>query len=188
MSVSEFTQQDYDLIARDFADLKEAAIKRCSNSSEIDVIQRAFEFANAAHKNVRRRSGEPYMIHPIAVAKIVVSDIGLGYKSITAALLHDVVEDTDFTVEDISRMFGEKIASLVDGLTKIKTVLDNQDKNHLGGDVYIQSLQALEIIISVLVSRSILPVHKIIVKCNRMRHKTECCKLDAQSVGHGGLA
>ena len=142
MSVSEFTQQDYDLIARDFADLKEAAIKRCSNSSEIDVIQRAFEFANAAHKNVRRRSGEPYMIHPIAVAKIVVSDIGLGYKSITAALLHDVVEDTDFTVEDISRMFGEKIASLVDGLTKIKTVLDNQDKNHLGGDVYIQSLQA----------------------------------------------
>lgn len=142
MSVSEFTQQDYDLIARDFADLKEAAIKRCANQSEIDLIQKAFDFANEAHKNVRRRSGEPYMIHPIAVAKIVISDIGLGYKSITAALLHDVVEDTDFTVDDISRLFGEKVASLVDGLTKIKTVLDNQDKNHIGGDVYVESIQA----------------------------------------------
>lgn len=142
MSISEFTQQDYDLIARDYADLKEAAIKRCTNPSEVDVIQKAFDFANEAHKNVRRRSGEPYMIHPIAVAKIVVSNIGLGYKSITAALLHDVVEDTAFTVEDISRLFGEKIASLVDGLTKIKTVLDNQDKNHQDDDIYIQSIQA----------------------------------------------
>lgn len=142
MSISEFTQQDYDLIARDYADLKEAAIKRCTNSSEVEVIQRAFDFANEAHKNVRRRSGEPYMIHPIAVAKIVVSNIGLGYKSITAALLHDVVEDTAFTVEDISRLFGEKIASLVEGLTKIKTVLDNQDKTHQDDDIYIQSIQA----------------------------------------------
>lgn len=142
MSVSEFTQQDYDLIARDYADLREAAVKRCANASEIEVVQKAFDFANEAHKNVRRRSGEPYMIHPIAVAKIVVSDIGLGYKSISAALLHDVVEDTAFTVDDIRRLFGEKIASLVDGLTKIKTVLDNQGKSHPNGDVYSQSLQA----------------------------------------------
>ena len=142
MSISVFTQEDYDQIARDYADLKEAAIKRCSNDFEIEQIQKAYEFANEAHKNVRRRSGEPYMLHPIAVAKIVVSDIGLGYKSIVAALLHDVVEDTAFTVEDISRLFGAKIASLVDGLTKIKTVLDNHEKNISDDAEYSRSMQA----------------------------------------------
>ncbi|MCR5244233.1 MAG: hypothetical protein K6C37_05790, partial [Bacteroidales bacterium] len=74
MSYSEFTPKDYEVIEREFADLKEAARKRCRQESEMDFIQRAFEFANEAHKNVRRRSGEPYMLHPIAVAKIVVSD------------------------------------------------------------------------------------------------------------------
>ena len=122
MPVSEFTKDDFDIIARDYADLKEAARKRCANQKELDVVQKAFDFANEAHKGVRRRSGEPYILHPIAVAKIVVSNIGLGYKSIAAALLHDVVEDTEYTVEDISNLFGEKIASLVEGLTKIKTV------------------------------------------------------------------
>ena len=128
MAISEFTQQDYAVIARDYADLKEAARKRCANQSELDMVQKAFEFANEAHKGVRRRSGEPYILHPIAVAQIVVSNIGLGYKSICAALLHDVVEDTDYTVDDIRNIFGAKIASLVEGLTKIKTVLDNEDK------------------------------------------------------------
>ena len=126
--ISEFTQQDYEVIARDYADLKEAARKRCQDESELEIIQKAFEFANEAHKGVRRRSGEPYILHPIAVAKIVVSNIGLGYKSIVAALLHDVVEDTDYTVDDLSNLFGDKVATLVDGLTKIKTVLDNEDK------------------------------------------------------------
>ena len=128
MSVSEFTQKDFDIIARDYADLKEAARKRCANREELAVVQKAFDFANEAHKGVRRRSGEPYILHPIAVAKIVVSNICLGYKSIAAALLHDVVEDTDYTVDDIKKLFGSKIASLVDGLTKIKVVLDNEDK------------------------------------------------------------
>ena len=126
--ISEFTQQDYQVIARNYADLKEAARKRCADVNEIEVVQKAFDFANQAHKGVRRRSGEPYILHPIAVAKIVVSNIGLGYKSIVAALLHDVVEDTDYTVDDIRNLFGDKVASLVDGLTKIKTVLDNEDK------------------------------------------------------------
>ena len=117
--ISEFNQNDYEVIARDYASLKEAAMKRCADLSELDVVQKAFEFANQAHKGVRRRSGEPYILHPIAVAKIVVSNIGLGYKSISAALLHDVVEDTDYTVDDIRNLFGDKIASLVDGLTKI---------------------------------------------------------------------
>ncbi len=127
-SFSEFSQQDFEVIARDYAGLKEAARKRCGDPAELDVIQKAFEFANEAHKGVRRRSGEPYILHPIAVAKIVVSNIGLGYKSIVAALLHDVVEDTHYTVEDLRSLFGDKVATIVEGLTKIKTVLDNEDK------------------------------------------------------------
>ena len=129
MSFSEFTQQDHEVIARDYADLKEAAMRRCANQGEMDVVQKAFEFANEAHKGVRRRSGEPYILHPIAVAKIVVTNIGLGYKSIAAALLHDVVEDTAYTVDDIRNLFGDRIALLVDGLTKIKVVLDNDAKS-----------------------------------------------------------
>ncbi len=127
-SISEFTQQDHEIIAREYADLKESARKRCAGQSELDIIQKAFDFANEAHKGVRRRSGEPYILHPIAVAKIVVSNIGLGYKSIVAALLHDVVEDTTYTVDDIRSLFGDKVATIVEGLTKIKTVLDNEDK------------------------------------------------------------
>ena len=126
--ISEFTAQDHEVIARDYADLLEAARKRCSDAKELEMIQKAFDFANEAHKGVRRRSGEPYILHPIAVAKIVVSNIGLGYKSIVAALLHDVVEDTDYTVDDLRSLFGDKVATLVEGLTKIKTVLDNEDK------------------------------------------------------------
>ena len=126
--ISEFTPHDHEVIARDYADLKEAARKRCSDPEELAIIQKAFEFANEAHKGVRRRSGEPYILHPIAVAKIVVSNIGLGYKSIVAALLHDVVEDTDYTVDDLKNLFGDKVATLVEGLTKIKTVLDNENK------------------------------------------------------------
>ena len=126
--ISKFSQKDMEVIAREYADLKEAARKRCADASELDVVQKAFEFANEAHKGVRRRSGEPYILHPIAVAKIVASDIGLGYKSIVAALLHDVVEDTSYTIDDLRSLFGDKVSTLVDGLTKIKTVLDNEDK------------------------------------------------------------
>ena len=84
-----------------------------------DIIDKAFNFAKEAHRGVRRLSGEPYIMHPIAVAQIACEEIGLGSTSICAALLHDVVEDTDYTVEDISNIFGEKIAQIVDGLTKI---------------------------------------------------------------------
>ncbi len=142
MSFSQFTEQDYELIRQSYAQLKAAAEKRCANQQELDVVQKAFDFANEAHKNVRRRSGGPYIIHPIEVAKIVVSDIGLGYKSIAAALLHDVVEDTDYTVDDIRKLFGDKIASLVDGLTKIKNVLDNEDRSKKLNDANAKSLQA----------------------------------------------
>ncbi|MBO4768449.1 MAG: bifunctional (p)ppGpp synthetase/guanosine-3',5'-bis(diphosphate) 3'-pyrophosphohydrolase, partial [Bacteroidales bacterium] len=121
---STFTEEDYQLIEQNFSGLRDSSRKRCANRKEYETVLKAFDFANDAHKNVRRRSGDPYILHPIAVAKIVVDEIGLGYKSISAALLHDVVEDTDFTVDDIRRNFGDKIASLVDGLTKIKTALD----------------------------------------------------------------
>ncbi len=90
-----------------------------NHRKKVDIIKRAFNFAREAHKGVRRRSGEPYILHPIAVAKIANQEIGLGSTSICAALLHDVVEDTEYTVEDIEAHFGKKIAQLVAGLTKI---------------------------------------------------------------------
>ena len=86
---------------------------------KVDIITKAFNFAKQAHKGVRRLSGEPYILHPIAVAQIACEEVGLGSTSICAALLHDVVEDTDYTTEDIENIFGTKIAQIVDGLTKI---------------------------------------------------------------------
>lgn len=89
-------------------------------------IEKAFRFANAAHDGIRRKSGEPYIIHPIAVAKIVAKDIGLGATSIVAAILHDVVEDTEYRLSDIESMFGEKVARIVDGLTKLSGDIDSR--------------------------------------------------------------
>ena len=86
---------------------------------KVDIITKAFHFARQAHKGVRRLSGEPYIMHPIAVAQIACEEVGLGSTSICAALLHDVVEDTDYTTEDLANIFGPKIAQIVDGLTKI---------------------------------------------------------------------
>ena len=140
MSFSEFSEHDYQLIDEEYNSLREIAHSRCRNEKEVETVRKAYDFANNAHKNVRRRSGEPYIIHPMEVAKIVISEIGLGYKSICAALLHDVVEDTSYTVEDIRNLFGDKIAALVDGLTKIKTVLDNEDRK--GSQFGTESLQA----------------------------------------------
>lgn len=139
MSFSKFTIKDYTAIKKAWQQLESQARSRCRNPKEFEVVCKAFDFANRAHRHVRRRSGEPYIIHPIEVAGIVVGDIGLGYKSISAALLHDVVEDTDYTVEDIRVQFGDKIASLVEGLTKIKTVLDNEDRR---GGMISESIQA----------------------------------------------
>ncbi|MEQ1552989.1 MAG: bifunctional (p)ppGpp synthetase/guanosine-3',5'-bis(diphosphate) 3'-pyrophosphohydrolase [Ferruginibacter sp.] len=89
------------------------------------LLRNAFEMAADAHKTMRRKSGEPYILHPLAVAMICVQEIGLGVRSTICALLHDTVEDTDITIEDVQREFGSEIAKIVDGLTKISTVLDN---------------------------------------------------------------
>lgn len=98
---------------------------RCSPEGK-KLIERAFKVSYEAHRSMRRKSGEPYIIHPLAVARIVSEEIGLGAKSISCALLHDVVEDTHYTLEDMERMFGEKISSIIDGLTKISGVFDNE--------------------------------------------------------------
>ena len=112
------TKAEERLIQDYFDDLLKACDRKVSDEGKIR-IQKAFEFANNAHAGVKRKSGEPYIIHPLAVAKIVVEEIGLSATSIIAALCHDVVEDTDYTLEDISNLFGEKVASIVDGLTKL---------------------------------------------------------------------
>jgi len=117
------TEEEKLLIQSHFEDLLRNC-PRCSSEEDIKLITKAFNLANEAHKGVRRKSGEPYILHPIAVAKIVSQEIGLGAKAIACALLHDVVEDTDYTIEDIERIFGKKIASIIDGLTKITEVFD----------------------------------------------------------------
>ena len=118
------------MIAQKWQELQDACNehKVCRREGDWDFIKRAFFLAKEAHKGVRRRSGEPYIIHPIEVALIAVREIGLGKKSVVAALLHDVVEDTEYTVEDIERLFSPKIASMVDGLTKMAGVF-NADSN-----------------------------------------------------------
>ena len=109
---------DEQMIQDGFNDLLQDYLNS-NHRRKVERITKAFNFAKQAHDGVKRRSGEPYIMHPIAVAKIVCSEMGLGSTSICAALLHDVVEDTEYTVEDIRNMFGDKIAQIVDGLTKI---------------------------------------------------------------------
>ena len=112
------TEAEDRIIEEAFRDVLDGYLKS-NHRKKVEIIERAFRFAREAHKGIRRRSGEPYILHPIAVAKIASQEIGLGSTSICAALLHDVVEDTDYTVEDIEQNFGKKIAQLVEGLTKI---------------------------------------------------------------------
>jgi len=111
LAEEEIIQQEFEALLDDY--------RNTNHRQKIEIITKAFNFANAAHKGIKRRSGEPYILHPLAVARIVVREIGLGSTSICSALLHDVVEDTDYTVEDIENLFGPKIAQIVDGLTKI---------------------------------------------------------------------
>ena len=117
------TAQEEASIRERFDDML-AHCTRIKGEEDRRVIIRAFELANEAHKEMKRKSGEPYIMHPIAVAKIVAQEIGLGTTSVVCALLHDIVEDTDYTIEYIEANFGQKVASIVDGLTKISGVFD----------------------------------------------------------------
>jgi GTP pyrophosphokinase len=114
----EIQLSEEDIIQREFDGLLNDYLNS-NHRKKVELITRAFQFAKSAHKGIKRRSGEPYIMHPLAVARIVCSEIGMGSTSISAALLHDVVEDTDYTVEDIQNLFGKKIAHIVEGLTKI---------------------------------------------------------------------
>lgn len=122
--MSNYTTDDEKVINEAWEKLVASCKKICKGEESWNMIKRAYFLAKEAHAGVRRRSGEPYMLHPIAVAQIAVDEIGLGAKSVIAALLHDVVEDTDYTVEDIEHIFGAKIASMVDGLTKMSGVFN----------------------------------------------------------------
>lgn len=120
------TTEEELLIEQEFNALIDDYLKT-NHRRKVDIITKAFMLAKEAHKGVRRRSGELYISHPIAVARIVCGEIGLGSTSICAALLHDVVEDTEYTVDDIKALFGEKIAQIVDGLTKISSGMFGED-------------------------------------------------------------
>ena len=100
-----------------------------TNPEQRKTIHKALALAAKAHKDMRRKSGEPYIYHPLAVAKIVVQEINLGTTSVVCALLHDVVEDTEYTLEDIEDIFGEKVAKITDGLTKIENLALSNDES-----------------------------------------------------------
>jgi len=116
-------EQEKKLILRQYRALLKILRPKLKKGDE-ELVRRAFEIAADAHKTMRRKSGEPYILHPIAVAIICVEEIGLGVRSTICSLLHDTVEDTDITIEDIEREFGSEIARIVDGLTKISNVID----------------------------------------------------------------
>ncbi len=118
------TEREEEQMIRDQFDKLLAACPRCQTEENKKLVTKAFELAHEAHKGMRRKSGEPYIIHPIEVARIAAEEIGLGTKGVVASILHDVVEDTDYTVEDLQNMFGEKIASIVAGLTKLEGIFD----------------------------------------------------------------
>ncbi len=119
-------EQEKKAIAQEYKELLRISYQKLSDEDKV-IIRKAFDLAVDAHKNQRRKSGEAYIFHPIAVAKIVAGEIGLGASSIAAALMHDVVEDTDYTVEDLEKIFGTKIAKMVEGLTKISQVTSDQE-------------------------------------------------------------
>src|SRR4029078_6555268 len=116
-------EQEKKLILRQYRALLKILRPKIKKGDE-ELLRRAFEIAADAHKTMRRKSGEPYIIHPIAVAMICVEEIGLGVRSTICSLLHDTVEDTDLTLEEIEHDFGGEIARIVDGLTKISGVID----------------------------------------------------------------
>jgi GTP diphosphokinase / guanosine-3',5'-bis(diphosphate) 3'-diphosphatase len=116
---------------------------RCNKTGDRELIDKAFKIANEAHWNMRRKSGEPYVIHPISVAKIVNQEIGLGARSIAVALLHDVVEDTEYSLEDVKRDFDPKIALLIDGLTKISGTYNKENSSSMQAENFRKMLLTL---------------------------------------------
>ena len=142
METEYYTPEESKEIAKRYKDLLRESYQTLSEEDK-KLIRKAFDVAVDAHKEQRRKSGEPYIFHPIAVAKIVAYDIGLDAVSIAAALLHDVVEDTPITIEEIARDFGDVIAKIVKGLTKISSLSRDTDvslQDH-GCHAYLQATE-----------------------------------------------
>ncbi|MBN1108048.1 MAG: bifunctional (p)ppGpp synthetase/guanosine-3',5'-bis(diphosphate) 3'-pyrophosphohydrolase [Bacteroidales bacterium] len=137
-----FDEEDKKLIQEEYDSLINN-LTRCDKEGDRELIEKAFRIANEAHWNMRRKSGEPYIIHPISVARIVNQEIGLGAKSIVTALLHDVVEDTEYTLEQVTRDFGPKIASLIDGLTKISGTYNKESSSSMQAENFRKMLMTL---------------------------------------------
>ena len=134
-----FDDEDKDLIQAEYDSLVNNLL-RCKKPGDKELIDKAFKIANEAHWNMRRKSGEPYIIHPISVAKIVNQEIGLGAKSIAVALLHDVVEDTEYSLEDVERDFDPKTALLIDGLTKISGTYNKESSSSMQAENFRKML------------------------------------------------
>ncbi|MEI6049264.1 MAG: RelA/SpoT family protein [Bacteroidota bacterium] len=128
-------QSEYDTLVNN--------LLRCNKPGDRELIDKAFKIANEAHWNMRRKSGEPYVIHPISVAKIVNREIGLGARSIAVALLHDVVEDTEYSLDDVKRDFDPNIALLIDGLTKISGTYNKENSSSLQAENFRKMLLTL---------------------------------------------
>ena len=137
-----FDEEDINLIQKEYDSLVNNLL-RCNQAGDRELIDKAFNIAKKAHWNMRRKSGEPYIIHPISVARIVNQEIGLGARSIATALLHDVVEDTDYSLDDVKRDFGDKIASLIDGLTKISGTYDKGTSSSMQAENFRRMLMTL---------------------------------------------
>jgi len=137
-----FDEEDINRIQSEYDSLINNLL-RCNKPGDRELIDKAFKIANESHWNMRRKSGEPYIIHPICVAKIVNQEIGLGAKSIATALLHDVVEDTDYSLDDVTRDFGPKIASLIDGLTKISGTYNKSTSSSMQAENFRRMLLTL---------------------------------------------
>ncbi len=137
-----FDEEDKNRIQAEYDSLVNNLL-RCNKQGDRELIDKAFKIANEAHWNMRRKSGDPYIIHPIAVAKIVNQEIGLGARSIATALLHDVVEDTDYTLDDVRRDFNPKIATLIDGLTKISGTYNKPTSSSMQAENFRKMLLTL---------------------------------------------
>jgi guanosine-3',5'-bis(diphosphate) 3'-pyrophosphohydrolase len=137
-----FDEEDKKLIQEEYDSLVNN-LTRCNKPGDREMIDKAFRIANESHWNMRRKSGEPYIIHPISVAKIVNQEIGLGAKSIAVALLHDVVEDTDYTLENVDKDFGPQIALLIDGLTKISGTYNKENTASMQAENFRKMLLTL---------------------------------------------
>jgi GTP diphosphokinase / guanosine-3',5'-bis(diphosphate) 3'-diphosphatase len=165
-----FDEEDIKLIQSEYDKLV-SNLYRCNKPGDREQIDKAFKIANEAHWNMRRKSGEPYIIHPIAVAKIVNQEIGLGAKSITAALLHDVVEDTDYSLEDVERDFGPKIASMIDGLTKISGTYNKENSSSLQAENFRKMLLTLSDDLSVILIKIADRLHNMRTLDSMPEHK-----------------